>query len=963
VVEGAGALVGRRLEWDALHDALEGLETKGRVVIELAGEQGIGKTRLITELCAEAERRRYLVFSGRAAEFEQGDAFGVFVDALDDYLASVDRTEFDDLGVELDELASVFPALSRPTEHPPGAVSVERYRAHQEMRTLLDALSQRRPVVLTLDDLHWADDASIELVSYLLRRPPRGRVLTVMAFRPAQLAKQFEGVLERSTRAPSVVRLDLHPLTEDEASDLLDPDLPAPVRGELYRLSGGNPFYLEELVRGVRRGRTDTSAGSVGENLAAVPPAVQRALADELGALSAAAGALIRGAAVVGDPFEVGLAAAAGETPDSLVFAALDELLAAHLVRPTQLPRRFQFRHPLVRHAVYQTAPAGWRIGAHARAAATLDAQGAAPPARAHHVERSARRGDASAVGLLIEAGDATAARAPAIAARWYEAALRLMPEAPAERPRRLNVLSALASALTDTGRLVDSRSALIEALRLVPADDAAKRVDVSTRCAGVEILLGQFAVANRRLQQLLVELPEPISAEAAAAHLMQAIAAEYAMDFNSMRALARDAFDIATSCGHRPLTANAAAALAFVESQDPSTDTSMPALRHAAALVDRTTDEELSARLRTIDEIGMAELLADRFADALRHIERGLDVARTMGQTHHHVLTLKLTLGVLFTHLGRLDEAAEIAEAMVELARLEGAPRLAFASYVECVVSTARGDLEDARRAGEESLALADALDQRWISGVAGFSLAVALLTSGEPERSRTTMLKAGGGADLPSFGVQQRCHGYEALTFAELALGDSTAADRWATCGEAAAIPSFPVSTAATQRARAAVFLATGLPEAAAQLALTAAAAEDEAFARLAAARSRTLGGRALAKAGRRVEAIELLRRAEADLSECGAVRYADDAARELRRLGGRVTRARRDSQTGDLGLSRRELEVAMLVTEGKTNREIAAVLSLSDRTVESHLARVFAKLGISSRAAIGRALAGRL
>jgi predicted ATPase len=491
VLEGAGALVGRRLEWDALHDALEGLETKGRVVIELAGEQGIGKTRLITELCAEAERRRYLVFSGRAAEFEQGDAFGVFVDALDDYLASVDRTEFDDLGVELDELASVFPALSRPTEHPPGAVSVERYRAHQEMRTLLDALSQRRPVVLSLDDLHWADDASIELVSYLLRRPPRGRVLTVIAFRPAQLAKPFEGVLERSTRAPSVVRLDLDPLTEDEASDLLDPDLPAPVSGELYRLSGGNPFYLEELVRGVRRGRTDTSAGRVGENLAAVFPAVQRALADELGALSAAAGALIRGAAVVGDPFEVGLAAAAGETPDSLVFAALDELLAAHLVRPTQLPRRFQFRHPLVRHAVYQTAPAGWRIGAHARAAATLDSQGAAPPARAHHVERSARRGDASAVGLLIEAGDATAARAPAIAARWYEAALRLMPEAPAERPRRLNVLSALASALTDTGRLVDSRSALIEALRLVPADDVAKRVDVSTRCAGVEILLG----------------------------------------------------------------------------------------------------------------------------------------------------------------------------------------------------------------------------------------------------------------------------------------------------------------------------------------------------------------------------------------------------------------------------------------------------------------------------------------
>jgi ATP/maltotriose-dependent transcriptional regulator MalT len=697
----------------------------------------------------------------------------------------------------------------------------------------------------------------------------------------------------------------------------------------------------------------------VGADVAAVPPAVQRALADELATLSAAAGALIQGAAVVGDPFEIGLAAAVGETPNGREFAALDELLAADLVRPTQVPRRFEFRHPLVRHAVYQAAPAGWRIGAHARAAAALYAQGAAPVARAHHVERCARRGDDSAVGLLIDAGDATAARAPAIAAHWYEAALRLLPDTTAERPRRLDVLNTLASALTDTGRLADSRGALTEALRLVPAEEAAKRLDVSTRCAGVEILLGQYAAAHRRLQRALVELSEPTSPEAAAAYLMQAIAAQYAMDFDSVRALAGDALEIATSCGHRPLEANAAATLAFVESQDPSTHTSLPALEHAAALIDRTTDEVLSARLRAVDEIGLAELHADRFADAGRHITRGLDIARTMGQTHHHVLTLRLALGVLLTHLGRLDEAAEIAEATVEMARHEGVPRLAFAKHLECVVSTARGNIEDALRAGEEGVAIAGQLEQRWISGVAGSSLAVAQLAAGEPERSRTTMLEVGGGADLPRFGVQQRCLGYETLTFTELAVGDMTAADQWATRGEAAAVPTFPVSTAATQRARAAVLLATGLPEAAADLALRAATAEDEALARLAAARSRTLAGRALAEAGRRAEAIEVLRGAEADLSACGAVRYAGDAAQELSRLGRRVRRARRYSETGDLGLSRRELEVATLVTEGKTNREIAAVLFLSDRTVESHLARIFAKLGISSRAAVGRAL----
>src|SRR4029079_5146530 len=103
-----------------------------------------------------------------------------------------------------------------------------------------------------------------------------------------------------------------------------------------------------------------------------------------------------------------------------------DDLLARDLVRHTEVPRRFRFRHPLVRGAVYEAAPGGWRLTAHERAAAALAERGAPASARAHHVERSARRGDMDAIAVLIEAGQSRVARAPASAGRLFEAALRI---------------------------------------------------------------------------------------------------------------------------------------------------------------------------------------------------------------------------------------------------------------------------------------------------------------------------------------------------------------------------------------------------------------------------------------------------------------------------------------------------------------------------------------------------------
>ena len=960
MLDGTDGLVGRRVELDALHAALAGLEKRAPAVVQIAGEQGIGKTRLVAELCASAERLRYLVFNGRAAEFEQAEPFGVLVDALDDYLSSLDRRELDDLDVDVDELASVFPALARLAGDPVTTSPVERYRAFQAVRALLDALSGRRPVVLTLDDLHWADAASIELLSYLLRRRPRGRVLMVLAFRPAQLSRRFAPVVEAATREPGIVRLDLAPLTPEEARGLLDPSLARPVSDELFRLSGGNPFYLGELARAARRGGAEAIEPAAGAGAAPIPAAVQGALAEEVVVLSPRAHALIQGAAVAGDPFEVGLAAAIADGPDGQELAALDELLDADLVRPSPIPRRFEFRHPLVRHAVYEAAGPGWRIGAHARAAAALAAQGAGVGARAHHVERSARPGDVEAGELLIEAADTAAGRAPASAARWYDAALRLLPETASTRGLRVEVLVGLARTLESVGRLDESRAALVDALALAPVDAHGPRVGLMVTCARLEQVLGRHEDAQRRLHHALSELPDPTSVEAAELMVELGVAARFAGDLAGLRTHAAEALDVAAAVGDRALAAKSSALIAFAAAEsDQERARVVTAIDRAAELVDALTDEELADRVESALFLGWAEIFVGRFDDADRHLERGVNLARASEQGQHILMTTGRAL--VLSIRGHLAEATEVVATAVEVARLsENAQFLAWALDIDCRVATARGDLDTAIHSGEEGVAAAAVLGNPWISAPVGSALGLARVEAGDPERCRRDLLRWGGGADLPRMSAWQRCLGYEALTRAELALGRVDEAEEWARRAEAVDASPSPLAASLTRRARARVLLARGDAEEAAAAAHEAAAIEDRAGAPVAASQSRTLEGQALALADRRNDAIDRLQRAEAELAGYGALRYADEAARELRRLGRRVTRRGRGAAAGDAGLTARELEVARLVTAGRTNREIAAELFIGEKTVETHVRHAFEKLGVSSRAALAGVLA---
>ena len=567
------------------------LHSLGRAArfVAISGEPGIGKTRLLEELGRRAEERDAVVLIGRGAELERDLPFGVWIDALDDHADWLGPERLQRmLGDRVGELARVLPSVTAATPAAPLALQDERYRAHRAVRALLERLAAANPVIVLLDDLQWADDSSLELVAHLLRRPPHARLVMAVAYRSGGLPSPVLAAFEAAGRDGMVVDVALSPLTSDEADVLLGEELSPRVREELYRLSGGNPFYLEQLAQpAAAPGDGAAAAAPAGTE---VPAAVAAALGQELAALSEPARRLAQGAAVAGDPAGLELAAAAGELGDAELGAALDELVASRLIAPAAAPRRYRFRHPIVRRAAYESAGPGWRLGAHARAAAALEHMGGPLSARAHHLERCAAPGDEAAIAVLAQAGHAAAPSAPAEAARWYIAALGLLP---AEDPgRRLELLVPLATALASTGRLEEALATLLDLLGLIPPELAELRARLVAGCAACENLLGRHGEAHARLERALAELPDQTGAAAAALEAELAADALYDSDFAALAERARRARASADALGDPGLLALTAALDCFAHYGAGRIPAALEAAAAAAATLDALTDD-----------------------------------------------------------------------------------------------------------------------------------------------------------------------------------------------------------------------------------------------------------------------------------------------------------------------------------------------------------------------------------
>ncbi len=956
-------LVGRADELASLEQVLGELDRGRSGAIALIGEPGIGKTRLLTELAARAEERGQLVLAGSAAELEQDLPFSVFVDAVGEYVQGLDPTHFDALDDDVrTELAHVFPALSKLASGRAAALQHERYRSHRAIRELLEQLATRKPLVLVLDDFHWADSASAELLGALLRRPPAEAVLIALAVRPRQMPGRLAAALERAQRAATLTRIELAPLSRAETRDFLGQSVDGTEATAFYEQSGGNPFYLEQLARSLERTGADATAAAEMSAAIGVPSAVAAALTEELALLSDAARLVLEGAAVAGDPFEPELAAAAAATSEAAAIDAVDELLQLDLIRTTDVPRRFRFRHPLVRRAIYEATRGGWRLGAHERCAEALAARGTGAAARAHHVERSAREGDLVAVAVLREAGETAARLAPASAARWFEAALRLLPQnAPAQE--RVELLLARAEALTATGHFADSHNALLEGIAIVPEDAVGLRARLVRACAGVEHLLGRQEQARARLANALQGLPDSASPEAVALMIELALNGFYATKYQSMLDWAQPAVNAARQLGDSSLTAAAVAMLALADAMTGAGERFEADLSEAATLVDSLSDDELAQRLDAAVWLAGAELYLDRYAEADAHASRALNLGRITGQGELFLVVYQI-LGRAWYVRGKVVEATELLDGAIEAARLLGNTHaLAWNLFNRSVVALAAGDLDIALASAQESVDLSRELDEGFVAAWAAVRLAAVLLETGEAERAVELLLGSAGGEELTLIPGGWRSYCLELLTRCWLALDRGSDAQRAAACTAARAeAVQLPLPRAWADRAAAAVALHAGDPVGGAELALASAAAATEAGAPIEAALSRTLAGRALARSGERDRAVAELQRAAAKLETCGALRYRDQAERELGRLGHRVHRRTRPGKADGTGietLTARELQVARLVADSKTNPEIAAELFLSHKTVETHIRNIFRKLDVASRVQLARAV----
>jgi DNA-binding CsgD family transcriptional regulator len=960
--ESEAQLVGRRTQLEQFDRSIEAVKSGSPICLVFAGDPGIGKTALLREARRRAAAAGFTVLSGRGTEFEREVPFGIFVDALDEILAAQGADWLRGLpGERLGELATVFPSLSGLA----GAarrLQLERYRFHYAVRVALEQLAADRPTVLSLDDLQWADQGSVELLAHLLRHGIQAPVLALLAYRSRQVPELLVDAVVTAAREGGIAVSEIGPLSANEADELLGDDIDAKRRRALYRESGGNPLYLTELARvaGPPGELKLDRSGLIKDGTDEIPTAVRAAIAGEIKAVSPTARTLAEAGAVVGEPFELELAGRVAELERDEQMAALDELAAAGLIRATEVPHQYTFRHPILRRAVYESIPVGGRLDGHARAAEALEAAGAPLTARAHHVERSARVGDERAIELLNRAAQLVAPRAPATAARWLSGALRLLP-VDALPQQRLAGLISLATALGTTGQVAESRATLVEALPLLRSEEPVLRARLVGAIARLDHMVGRHGEARALLDGALAAADGEHSAGTAALKLELAMDHWFADDWGATAAAANDARRAAADLGDRLSYATTCALEALGRGYAGGLEEARELATEAASAIDTLSDAEVAVRVEALVVLGHAEFVVERANDSARHLNRGVEISRASGQEAWFALLL-CQLAVARLLQGRLRDASEEADAALESSRLGHSQQQMWALTIRGWIHMLAGELDAAIAYGEEAVGMAARAPSSVFSWLAHGCLAMTLIETGDPRRAREEILAYAGGQELTVVDYSWRAHWYENLAIAEIALGDLEAAEGWVERSQAAAEAyPLPGRIGEAQYARAELEFARGRASEAADLAMAARAGFKSAGWPIDTARAELLAGRALAAAGDRTGAIELLRLAHAGLDHCGAARYRKQAAGELRRLGHRVARVTPAAGQGELldALSPREREVAGLAAAGMSNRDIAERLFLSPKTVESHLSRSYEKLGISSRAALAVAV----
>ncbi|MFJ1805729.1 MULTISPECIES: ATP-binding protein [unclassified Streptomyces] len=964
-------LVGRSAELDRFDAVLADLGRAGAVsAVDISGEPGIGKSRLLIEVCARARRAGFTVLRGRATEYEQHVPYQVFTDALADAAFETARSvPFPtETGAALygvqgrhDGGAATalfgFHAEAGALSYGPGEGSdggtAARFGPWRALAALLARLGDPG-VVLALDDLHWADPASRELVDHLVRHPPRGRVLLVVARRARQTPTSLNAALTRGIDAGAVLHLPLGPLPERESIQALAGDLPPARAGQLYAASEGNPLYLRSLLDAYRSGAAPGGAGVHADitDASGVPSGLAALLLDELTGLSGPQRRLAEAVAVLGDQATTGMLALVTDAPAPALEEHTDTLTARDVLRPGP-GDRWALRHPLVRALVYENTSPVRRADLHRRTARELGRRGAPAADRAHHVERSLTGWDPEAAAVLSEAAEQFLSTAPATTAHLLDVVLRHLPATPDHARRRGELTLARARALGVSGALSESRNLLHLLIEMSGRSHPDLRAEAIARCAVLERHLGHSPEATALLRRELSRTPGPPPSQDVSLRLALGMSALLTASYPEARADVARAVTVARADNNAQGEAAALALAALGEAYEGHTASAAGFADEARALTDALTDPDLTELCESLVWLAWAEALLERYADAERHITRGLDIARRSGQLHvlPHLLTNR---AFVCLHTCRLPAALKAAEEAEAIARAAGSSDLlAFTLAIKTLALLLGRPLGDgsALAAGEEAVAAAGG-SKGWWGTLAWCMLGHAAFVNGDPHRAREAIVTAGGGPELPLLQPSIRPGQLDTLVGIALASGDPDQAGRWAAqAAREAKRLGLGGQRAAALRAEATLaehhgdtHKAVRLLDAATQEYASCGLTLWEAYCLLRAAPL-------VKRAGQGQRAAAMWHRAHRIAADGGA-RLLVDLAGSIRPQVVQET-AMLPPRLADL--TPRELDIAGLVAEGLSNQSIAARLHLSPRTVETHLSSIYRKASVPSRSAL--------
>jgi len=416
-------------------DLLSALRGEGGAVV-LGGEAGMGKSRLVNELRKRALRLGCTVMSGVCSEAELSLPYLPFLEAIGNYLSEQDLAALRErLGPAADELGQLFPQMGR-LQASAGDPIQAKLRLFEAILLLLRDAARERGLLLILEDLHWADPATRELVDYATRRLRSTNVLVLATYRTDELHRKHAllPTIQGWRRSGQAQLIEIGRLGPDAVKDMVmaifdEPDVSDEFRDFLESRSEGNPFVLEEMLRdAIDRGdifRTDAGWDRKALHEIRMPRTVRDTILVRLGSLSPDDVEVLSAASAIGLTFDLATLAAVTGKSETAVLSALEVCVTNQLLEEAdRLSGRYTFRHALTREAVYEDIIVPRRQQLHARIAAVLESRpGWKAVDLAHHLLMAGNY--EQAVGMCVAAAEAAiSARAYKDAATLFERAL-----------------------------------------------------------------------------------------------------------------------------------------------------------------------------------------------------------------------------------------------------------------------------------------------------------------------------------------------------------------------------------------------------------------------------------------------------------------------------------------------------------------------------------------------------------